>query len=297
MTTVWITGATGLIGRPLVERLRRGKAPMVLLSRSARAVFPDIGGAIDVDLGRDDLAALPRPDGRVVLICLASQITTSSSAADLPGILKVDAAAHLRLIAHLHESLDAIVYASSCTVYGWPETLPVDERAAIRPENVYALNKVAMEAFLGLTAAHMNVPVAVLRIAQVYGPGAGRQSALYSFLARAHAGEAPLIAADPTTVRDYCYVGDVVEAILLSVAARANATMNIGGGDCRSLHELARLCVEIAGSSVPPRIEAAPRRRQNMCLDCSAARERIGYQPAVSLRRGVEMEYRRLFGA
>jgi UDP-glucose 4-epimerase len=295
LTTYWVTGATGLIGRRVVDRLWRENKDVVAISRSARRAFAHLGErAVDLDLAAGDVAALPMHEGDIVLIALASRITTSADVGLLRQLMSVDSIGHLRLLDHLGDAATHVVYASSCTVYGWPARMPVSDDAPISPANVYALNKVACERFLALAP----MSVSTLRIAQVYGPGASPEAALYAFLSRAAAGEPPIIRSDPETVRDYVHVDDVVNAICLAARSRFDGTLNIGSGSGVSLRNLAHLCLEVAGLDREPLVEGSPKGpRQNMWLDLARARQSIGYQPQISLRQGIENEYRRLFGA
>jgi len=301
MTTYWITGGTGLIGRHLVQRFLKERQSMVVLSRSAGKHFaPESSNnlvAIDFDLAKDDFLSLPEPKDDVVLFALSSKITTSFDLKEIESVLNCDTIGHLRLIESLKPQLRQIVYTSSATVYGWPDELPATEESPLNPENVYALNKTAMEMFLQQVRKKYSLPVSVIRISQVYGPGADKRAAMYRFLSLAHKNESPIITGSPDTIRDYCHVLDVVDAILLALKNRVDDNLNIGSGDPVSIKELAKICINCANSDKEP-IEqdgAQESNKTSRWLDISKAKKLIKYNPKMRVRMGVKSEYERIY--
>lgn len=301
MTVYWITGGTGLIGRHLVQRLVQEGQRLVVLSRSARTrlqsyLMPNLE-AFDFDLATSHLRPLPRcDDDEVVLIALASNITTSRDLHYLSSITQADALGHLRLLDHLKPRLRHIVYASSCTVYGWPSQLPVVEITPLDPDNIYALNKVAMELLLEQARDRWRIPIAVLRIAQVYGPGADPGAAMYKFLDDAHQDRPPFIYVPPDTIRDYCHVSDVVDSIHLAVQKRFDGVLNIGSGCPITLEDLARHCLSVANSACEPVVKINRAVRKNSTwLDISKAQQLLGFNPKIAVQVGVQLEYQRLY--
>lgn len=300
VTVYWITGGTGLIGYHLVLRLVQAKQQLVVISRSAGTYFEKqkLSGlvALNYNIARDSVHSLPECRDDVVLIALASHITTSQNLGLLKAVLQADTIGHLRLLEHLRPKLRHVVYASSCTVYGWPKQLPVIESAAYLPGNIYALNKVAMELFLHQVHEQWCIPISILRIAQVYGYRANLGAAIYKFLDAAHRNESPEISVPPDTIRDYCHVSDVVQAILLAMEAGIDTILNVGGGDPITIGGLAKLCLDVTRSNREPIIHVESQKKpSNMWLDISRAKQLVGYTPGITLEDGIAMEYRRLY--
>jgi UDP-glucose 4-epimerase len=292
-----VTGATGLIGRALVRALRERGLCVLALSRSAGRVFQSAADADlrarDFDVARDDPTTLPIDDN-IALFMLASRITTSTGLADLQSILALDTYGHLRLAEAWRPRLRRVVYASSSTVYGHPVRLPVAEDAPLAPWNVYALAKAASEGVLRELTSSWDVPLTILRITQVYGPGAPLSGALYTFLQRAAGGHAPVVCVNPDAYRDYCHVDDVVRAVWLACKRGTAGTFNIGSGQGTSMERLARLALRVAGRTREPEI-AARQSTYSMLLDIARARGALGYEPRIGIEDGLRREYQRLF--
>lgn len=296
---IWVvTGATGLIGRALVPALLASGDRVLALSRSAAQFYSAVDDPLlearNFDLASDDTLRLGNLTETAGLIALAARITTSGNFVELMDCLALDTYGHLLLLGWMQGALARIVYASSCTVYGWPERLPVTETAVLAPANIYALTKVASEQILTLTAQNWRVPLTILRIAQVYGPGAPRNAAMYNFLKAAHRGERPRITCDPAAFRDYCHVTDVVQAIQASIVRQKEGVYNIGGGSPVSVGKLARVCLTAAGCYHEPEVDPLTV-GSNMWLDISLAKRDLEYEPKIVLSAGVQMEYQRLY--
>ena len=298
---IWyVTGATGLIGKPLVHCLIKSGHRVVAISRSAETYFARESKesivARNFDLTTDNPSAvLPPPRGAAGLIALGSRISTSTSLGDVRSQLKLDTVGHLSLVSFLRPNLEYILYASSCTVYGTVQHFPVPETAPLAPKNVYALCKVASELMLQQVQSDWRIPVTILRVSQVYGPGASLQAAMYQFLDLARSGARPRITCDPETFRDYCHVDDVIQAVEAAIAQRSCGVFNIGGGEPISIMRLARACLAAAGSELEPEV-CVEQPGTSMWLDVSRARASLNYAPKVRLEDGVLSEFHRLWG-
>jgi len=273
---------------------------VVAISRSAETYFAGQNKegivARNFDLATDNpLAVLPPPRGAVGLIALGSRISTSANLGELRSQLELDTLGHLSMVDFLRPNLEYILYASSCTVYGTPQDFPVPETAPLAPKNVYALCKVASELMLQQIQNYRRIPVTILRISQVYGPGASLQAAMYQFLDLARSGRSPRITCDPETFRDYCHVDDVIQAIEAAIARRSPGAFNIGGGEPISMRRLARACLAAAGSELEPEVHVE-QPGTNMWLDISRACACLNYEPKVRLEDGMLTEFHRLWG-
>jgi UDP-glucose 4-epimerase len=110
-----------------------------------------------------------------------------------------------------------IVFTSSGgTVYGIPETAPIDEDHPTNPTSSYGIVKLAIEKYLGLFHHLYGLDYVALRISYLYGPyqdPKGQQGAISVFLHRVYAGRTINIWGDGGVVRDYLYVSDLMEAL------------------------------------------------------------------------------------
>jgi len=133
------------------------------------------------------------------------------------------------------------IYASSSSVYGNVQNLPIKEDTATRPLSPYGVSKLAGENLCYLYWRNFGIPVVCLRYFTVYGPRQRPDMAFHKFIKGIVRGEEICIYGDGTQTRDFTYVSDVVEANLLALNAPSGEIFNIGGGRRISLMNALRL--------------------------------------------------------
>lgn len=240
METVLVTGGAGFIGSHLVERLvAEGFAVRVLddLSSGSAANLAGVRGRIDFREGdiRDREALREAVSGCTWVFHLAAVVSVQQTVRDPAGSAAVNETGALQVLeAARGAGVRRLVFASSSAVYGDDPRLPLREDLAPRPRSPYAVQKLAVEHYLAVYQDLFGLSTAGLRFFNVFGP---RQdpSSPYSgvisiFLTRALAGEAPVIYGDGLQTRDFVYVNDVVEALLLAARAEASGVFNVGTG-------------------------------------------------------------------
>jgi nucleoside-diphosphate-sugar epimerase len=190
--------------------------------------------------------------------------------------------------------LRRFVYASSSSVYGEVEELPVSERALPRPVSPYGVTKLAAEHLCSLYA-RLGVPTISLRYFSVYGPGQRPDMAFHRFINSLFDGREIEVNGDGEQSRDFTYVEDVVDANL--AAARPSgqlqpgAVYNIGGGSRVTVNDTIQLLSELVGT--PARVRHCPELAgdvRDTHADCSAARRDLGFVPKVGLEEGLRSQ-------
>lgn len=180
--------------------------------------------------------------------------------------------------------------SSGGTVYGEPRYVPVDEAHPTHPISSYGRTKLVAEAYVLSFAAAHRLKAQILRCANVYGedqPPHRSQGAVAKFADHAVRGEPVVIFGDGSIVRDYVYVGDVVDAAFALRDSGCSGVVNIGAGRGNSLLEVVGL-VELASGrrlTIEWR-EARPFDVQEIVLDISRLRRLVDYTPT-SLEEGV----------
>lgn len=150
-----------------------------------------------------------------------------------------------------------VVYASSSSVYGNPERIPIKEDAKRNPLNPYGETKLDDE-LLAEKYSSKGVEIIGLRYFNVYGKG---QSISYAgvitkFLERIRNKQPPIIYGDGLQKRDFVYVGDVTRANLLSMESKIDSTFfNVGSGKTTTILELANMIIKAAGLEIKPIFE------------------------------------------
>jgi CDP-glucose 4,6-dehydratase len=192
--------------------------------------------------------------------------------------------------------IERIVVASSDKAYGDHDELPYREDFPLRPRYPYDVSKACADMIARSYAVSYDLPVAVTRLANVYGPGDLSWSRLIPDTARALArGERPVIRSDGTPERDYLYVEDAVDAYLAVAASLDRPELrgrawNAGGGTPVRVLDLVRKLIEVSGRDVEPEIrgEGTPHGEiGRQYLDSTAIREELGWEPRWDLARGL----------
>lgn len=189
--------------------------------------------------------------------------------------------------------LQRFVYASSSSVYGDADELPVTERTPTRPVSPYGVTKLAAEHLCTLYWRNYQVPTVSLRYFTVYGPRHRPDMAFHKFGKALLLGEPITIYGDSSQTRDFTFVSDVVEANVRAATAPAVEGMvfNIAGGAHVSLRETIDLMRELSGCDT--RIEYHPTARgdvRDTRASITLAQTCLGYAPQIPLRVGLQAE-------
>jgi len=184
-----------------------------------------------------------------------------------------------------------VIYASSSSVYGDQDELPLREHMAPRPRSPYGVTKLAGEHLCLLYHANHGLDTVALRFFTVYGPRQRPDMAFHKFIKAMLDGRKIVVYGDGMQTRDFTYVDDIVEGLVLAPKAPPGAVMNIGGGNRVSLGEAIATLGEVVG--VEPRLDVQPVEAgdvRDTWADVSRAVELIGYRPTTKLAGGLAQE-------
>ncbi len=192
------------------------------------------------------------------------------------------------------KALQRFVYASTSSVYGNTNVLPIKETVTPHPVSPYGVTKLAAEHLCSLYYHNFGVPTVSLRYFTVYGPRQRPDMAFNRFCHAIFRHQPIHIFGDGTQTRDFTYVTDIVEATILA-ATRKNATgavMNIAGGSRVTMLEVVEVLREISGSEVHVVFENKQHGDvEHTYADTSLAEQVIGYHPGVALHEGLAHEF------
>ncbi len=202
------------------------------------------------------------------------------------------------LEACLERRPEKLVFASSSSVYGDAEKLPVAEDDRTSPLSPYGVTKLAAENLCRLYWKNFGLPVVSLRYFTVYGPGQRPDMAFHRFLKAMIRGETLVVYGDGEQTRDFTYVADAVEAnILAAHRGRDGESYNIGGGHRCSLKEVIAVMERVSGRKA--RMEFSPKQKgdvRDTHSDTSKARDQLGFAPRHELAEGIAAQHRWLEG-
>jgi UDP-glucose 4-epimerase len=192
--------------------------------------------------------------------------------------------------------VERIVFAASAAAYGRRAGLPKRETDEPEPVSPYAATKLYGEHLCSTYTSVYGMAAFPLRYFNIYGPRQdprGPYAAVISkFVEVMRAGRAPMVFGDGGQTRDFCFVGDVVQANLLALQAPASAAgqaINIGTGRQTSLLDLLECLNGLMGTQYAAQL--GPERVgdiRHSLASIERARALLGYEPSVTLRQGLQ---------
>lgn len=184
-----------------------------------------------------------------------------------------------------------LCFASSTSVYV-PSDQPVDENGPVEGATPYAAVKLMQEACALQWGRRTGLPVAILRLATVYGPGETVPRAVPNFIRAVLEHRPPVVDGRGAEPYDLVYVADVAEAFLAATALLANGIFNIASGRGRTPRQVAETIIQLCRSDLEVAEDPAqPERRRALC-EVSRAASKLGFRATTSLEEGIGVEIR-----
>lgn len=315
---VLITGGLGFIGSNLAMRLVEAGADVSLVD----SLIPEYGGnlwniepvknqlRVNISDVRDPYSMKYLIKGQDYLFNLAGQTSHIDSMHNPFTDLDINAHSQLSILESCrHHNPDIkVVFASTRQLYGAPQYLPVDEKHPLRPVDVNGINKMAGEGYHLLYNQVYGIRSVVLRLTNTYGPGMrvkdARQTFLGIWIKKILCGEPFQIFGDGLQLRDFNYVDDVTDAMLLSALSEdANGQVfNLGDAHPVNLNALAESLCRLDSSA---RFELIPFPADRKAIDIGdyyadyqLIQSKLGWTPQCSLEEGLQktLNFYREFG-
>jgi nucleoside-diphosphate-sugar epimerase len=303
---VVVTGVAGFIGSHLSERLlaaghdvvgidcfadyyeRARKEQNLDKSRSHERFHFEAADLVDADLA-------PLLDGADVVYHLAGQPGVRPSWGNqFDRYVRDNVIATQRLLEALKDApIKRFVFAGSSSVYGDAEKFPTKETALPRPLSPYGVTKLAAEHLTNLYTRNFGIPAVSVRYFTVYGPRQRPDMAFSRFMQAMTAGEDIEVFGDGEQTREFTYVSDAVDGtIKASTADVVGQIFNLGGGSRVTVNQVLATLEEISGLSIRRQnLPAAPGDPRHTGASINLARERLGWEPRVSLAEGLAKQW------
>ena len=323
MSTVLVTGGAGFIGSHLVERLLDGGAAVRVLDNLSTGSLRNLQAAANRFRRPTDTARVSGAghEGRLEVVIgdirdrelvrkTARNVDTIFHLAALPGTsLGRVSAAELQTVnvqgtlnileGAVAEGVARLIFASSSSVYGTPESLPVSETFPLRPESLFAASKLAAEMYCRTYGTIHQLDVVALRYFTVYGPRQGNATdgALIPELIQTLLERRSALPHDDDTAEDLTYVDDVVEATCAAAESptAVGQVINIGSGRMSSVLEILHLLYYLL--KIAPLAELRPSPAtpsSHIQATITLATDLLGCAPRVSLAMGLARVVRAL---
>ena len=272
--SVLVTGASGFFGKRLVERLRA------------------CGETVETHSTRDGnlVERAPAALGVKHVYHLAAKTFVPASWRTPVEFYAVNILGTARVLEYCR-CIGASFTLVSSYLYGAPIQLPISEEHPVAAFNPYGHSKLLAEEITQYYHVTFGVPVTIVRPFNLYGPGQSEEFLVPTLIRQARSADDGVISVeDLRPKRDYLYVDDAVDLLILLRRARARGIYNAGSGVSTSVRELAEIIMEIVGTSKPilSRNRARPNEVLDIVADISKARADVGWFPRIALRTGLE---------
>lgn len=302
-----ITGGLGFLGSNLaIELVRRG-ASVTLLD----AMIPEYGGnllniapiadEVTVNFGdvREPNSVEYLVQGQDYVFHLAGQVSHVKSLQDPFPDIDINIGGTTVLLEALRKRNPnaKVVFSSTRGTYGRSARLPVDEEQPSNPIALHEISKLSAELIFKAYNQQHGIRSTILRLTNTYGPRSqmrhGAYGVLNYFVRLAMDGETIQVFGDGSVLRDYLYVDDAVEAMLLAAGEDSEQTRvyNVGRPTPTSLLELVKAIIRAAGTGswtfAPVSEERKAQEPGDFYSDVTRIRDALGWEPTIELDEGL----------
>lgn len=304
MRQVLVTGASGFIGSHLVERLvREGHRVRAYVHYNSRndwgnleLIDPRVRAEVEVVTGdiADPFSVRHAVKGVKVVYHLASLIAIPYSYVAPQSYVQTNVQGAINVLqAARDEGVERVVHTSTSECYGTAQYVPIDEKHPLQGQSPYSASKVGADMLAESYWRSFELPVAIIRPFNTFGPRQSARAVIPTIISQAlRGGTIKLGSLTPT--RDMNFVENTVDGFraVAEHPAAVGQVINVGSGREISVGDLARLIVQIVGSSSEviedsQRIRPANSEVERLLCGHAKASSLLGWAPRVGLEEGL----------
>ncbi len=303
---VLVTGAGGFIGSHLTERLvDLGAQVTAFLRYNSRAdeamiglLPPEKKKKITIIYGelRQSETVKRAMKNIDIVFNLAALISIPYSYLHPQEVIETNTLGTLNVLtAAREEVVEKVVQTSTSEVYGTAQYVPIDEKHPKQPQSPYSASKIAADAIALSFYYSFNLPVAVIRPFNTYGPRQSDRAVIPAIISQALV-KKKILFGSTTPTRDFNFVSDTVEGFIKIAESESSIgeEINIGSGFEISIGDLAEKIVLLAGKEVKlikdeKRVRPEKSEVERLLADNSKAKKLLDWSPRVSFDVGLKM--------
>ncbi len=278
---ILITGGKGFLGKRLAS---------FLINKGYKIITFDIVDTEDITKPQQIERSIKNCD---IVIHLAAVADLNYAREHPKETMDVNILGTINVLEGCRKHKKDLIFASTCCVYGNPDTHPVDEKTCPKPTEIYAHSKLAGEHLILGYAKHFGIKYNILRLATFYGPEMRPALSPYIFLIKVMKGEPIEIHGTGKQTRTFTYVDDIVDGIVAVLESKVwNEIINITTEEETSVLKLAKLAMKIVGKKVPLKFVAdRPGQIKREQILARKARKLLGWKAKVSMEEGLKLTY------
>lgn len=302
---VLVTGAGGFIASHLIEALvKKGARVRAFVRYNSRndpgllALLPtELLAKVEVIAG--DLRDLPAVQAAIQDVShvfhLGALIAIPYSYVHPAEVVETNIIGTLNvLLAGRQSNLVRIVHTSTSEVYGTALRVPIDENHPLQGQSPYSASKIGADKLVESFYRSFDLPVVTLRPFNTYGPRQSARAVIPTIITQALTQNVVLLG-NLDARRDLTYVSDTVDGFLKVAEAPGveGETFNLGTGSEVRIGDLAQEILSLVGRPIKIMVDSSRLRPeksevQRLLSDNTLARQRLGWQPSVSLQQGLQ---------
>jgi nucleoside-diphosphate-sugar epimerase len=286
--SVFLTGGTGYLGSHLRRELEADDASVTLLVRPDT----DIDSRPNESVVRGDVTHQIEIADAETVIHLAAQTSVDGAIEEPTTAWKVNATGTVHALeAARAASVDRFLFVSTASVYGPPESLPIDESHPLNAVEPYGASKLAADRMVRAYHQTSGLDTVTVRPFNTFGPAQPIHNVVPTIITQALDG-GPVDLGNLTPSRDFLYVEDALDG-LLTVLERGSAgeVYNVGSGEATTIYDLARIAIDLVDPQLD--IESASNRQRNEQVEIEkhvadmSKIAKLGWSPDHKLKEGM----------
>ena len=303
--TFLITGGLGFIGSNLALRLNDLNANVIVSSRNLDNLYRLSPKEDEIEVKKSDITIFSQVKEIVantdVIFHLAAQTSHAYSMKNPQNDTEINVQGTLNLLESIKEVNEEVklVFTSTKGVTGIPEKLPVDENTPSAPLDVYSINKLTAEEYCKVYQNHYGLDFTILRLTNIFGPRQQVTSPslgiLNFFIGQALKNKTITIYGDGNQLRDYNYVENTIDALLLCASEEnaKNETFYLGSNIGTKFKDMAQTIIDVVGKGemkfIPYPTDANKMEIGDFIVDYSKLNEKLNWKPKINFREGIEL--------
>jgi UDP-glucose 4-epimerase len=305
---ILVTGGAGFIGSNVVDAYIEAGHDVVIMDNLFSGKWENINPKAKfylMDIRSAEVYKVFEKEQFDIINHHAAQMSVPASVEDplFDADVNVKGFVNLLEAARDNDVKKIIFISSGGAIYGEAEEFPTSEKSPALPLSPYAITKSVSEQYLAFYKHQYDLDYTILRYANVYGPRQiphGEAGVVAVFMDRLLAGKACTVYHfddEPRGMtRDYCFVGDIVQANLLAIEKGSGQAFNIGTGKDTHTADLFNVVFDTMKEARPDvpddlkQYKTGPARLGDLtksCLLCGKASNELGFQPSYNLEQGL----------